>query len=454
MSMLMRPFQCRATSLWRGFSFALVISLVFFGDTARGREPTADEQYMLEIINRMRTVPQQELNLLANINYGAATTFASPSSNDPNVAAALNFFNVRPDILVTQWSALSAVQPLAWNLRLGDSSSTYSQIMINADQQGHSLDEHKDSQGQADLAARLIASDYLFVGGGTAGENVFAFARSVLHGHAAFAVDWGSTASGIQNPPGHRDLIMKGDMREIGIGILAESSSATNVGPFVMTQHFAVDYASDAILTGVAFADANGDAFYNQGEGLSDVTIVAVDVVSGSRFVTETWGSGGYALELAPGTYDVIASGPSVGQLTFPDIVFNSQNIKLNVTPLSVPLPGDANMDGIVDRHDAAILSRHFGTENGALWGDGDFNADGSLGLADLAILSRSMTSPDAIGPAASAVPEPANATLAILAAAAMLAWRGIRLPSYRCMPLIRRNKLFSQKSLRCLLVR
>jgi uncharacterized protein YkwD len=435
MSMLMRRFQCRATFMWRGFCCALAISFMFFSNAAHGREPTADEQYMLEMINRMRTAPQQELDLLANINYGAATTFASPSSADPNVAAALNFFNVRPDILVTQWSALSAVQPLAWNQHLGDSSSTYSQVMINLDRQGHHLDEHKNAQGQADLAARLIASDYLFVGGGTAGENVFAFARSVLHGHAAFAIDWGSTTSGIQNPPGHRDLIMNGDMREIGIGLLAETSSATNVGPLVMTQHFAVDYASDAILTGVVYADANGDAFYTQGEGLSDVSIVAVDVVNGSRFATKTWGSGGYALELAPGTYDVIASGPSVGQLTFRDNVLSSENIKLDVTPLSVPIAGDANMDGTVDRNDAAILSRHFGVENGALWGDGDFNADGSVGFTDLAILSRSLTPSGTIGPSAAAVPEPANATLAILAAVSMLALRRMSPPRAKCLP-------------------
>lgn len=421
----MRLFQCRATFMWRGFCCALAISFMFFGKAARGREPTADEQYMLEMINRMRTRPQQELDLLANINYGAATTFASPSSADPNVAAALNFFNVRPDILVTQWSALSPTQPLAWNLQLGDSSSTYSQVMIDSDQQGHNLDEHKNSLGQADLAARLIASDYLFVGGGTAGENVFAFARSVLHGHAAFAIDWGSTASGIQNPPGHRDLIMNGDMREIGIGILAESNSATNVGPLVMTQHFAVDYASDAILTGVAYADGNGDAFYTPGEGLANIAIVAIDLANGARFSTSTWGAGGYALELAPGAYDVIASGPGVGQVTFPGIVVNSQNLKLDVIPLSPPLPGDANMDGAVDRLDASILSRHFGVENGALWGDGDFNADGRVGLTDLAILSRGLSSPDTADFFAAAVPEPGSVTLAILAAVTIFARRG-----------------------------
>ncbi|RIK83613.1 MAG: hypothetical protein DCC68_03165 [Planctomycetota bacterium] len=402
----------RAAFSWRGLSFALALLLLLLGESAQGREPTADEQLMLEMINRMRTRPQQELDLLANINYGAAATFASPSSDDPNVAAALTFFNVRPDILSTQWAALTPVQPLAWNGQLGVSSATYSQVMIDVDQQGHNLDAHGD-----DLAARLIASNYLFVGGGTAGENVFAFARSVFHGHAAFAIDWGATASGIQVPPGHRDLIANGDMREIGIGILNDSDSATAVGPLVMTQHFAVDYTTDAFLTGVAFADANGDAFYAPGEGLSGLAIVAVDTSSGNRFSTLTWGSGGYTLELAPGTYDVVASGPSVGQLTFPGIVVNSQNIKLDVMPSSTPLPGDANMDGVVDRADAALLSQHLGIESGALWGGGDFDGNGFVDLQDLAILSRNLSPASSSVPSAAAVPEAPAGSLTLLAA-------------------------------------
>lgn len=415
---------CRATISWRGLSFALTFCALLLGESLHGREPTADEQFMLEMINRMRTVPQQELDLLANIDYGTTPTFATPRSDDPNVASALSFFNVRPDILVSQWSTLTPVQPLAWNRRLGDSSATYSQVMIDVDRQGHNLDAHGD-----DLAARLIASNYLFVGGGTAGENVFAFARSVSHGHAAFAIDWGATSTGIQNPPGHRELIASGDMREIGIGILSDDNSATAVGPLVVTQHFAVDYATDAFLTGVAFDDANGDAFYSPGEGLSGLAIVAVETTTGVRFSTSTWGSGGYALELAPGTYDVVASGPSIGQLTFPGIVVNSQNVKLDVMPSSTPLAGDANLDGTVDRDDAAILARHFGLQGIGLWGNGDFDGDGTVGVADLAILSRNLSSitPVAAPSAAAAVPEASGGQLAVMALATALGRCGMR---------------------------
>lgn len=409
MSNVSRLTLRRATLAWRGISFALAVLAVLGGSAARGREPTIQEQFMLEMINRMRTHPQQELDLLANINYGAAISFATPSSDDPNVAAALDFFHVRPDLLVSQWSALVPVQPVAWNAQLGDSSSTYSQVMIDVDAQGHNLDEHKNAMGQADLAARLIASDYLFVGGGTAGENVFAFARSESHAHAAFAIDWGTSASGIQNPPGHRELIMNGDMREIGIGILADSDSATSVGPLAITQHFAVDYASDAFLTGVAFADASGDAFYTPGEGLGGVAIVAVDAASGARFATTTWAAGGYSLELPPGEYDVVASGPGVGQLNFPGIVVNSSNVKLDIVPTSPPMLGDANMDGTVDRRDAVRLMRHFGVGTEALWGDGDFDFDGAVTLADLAILGEHLAPADVV-PNVAAVPEPSAA--------------------------------------------
>jgi uncharacterized protein YkwD len=422
MSIMIGNLSSRAAFGRRGLCCALALIFAGLGSAASGREPTANEQWMLEMINRMRTRPQQELDLLANIHHGVTPTFASPRSDDPNVAAALTFYNVRPDILVNQWASLTPVQPLAWNLQLGDSSATYSQVMIAEDRQGHDLDEHGN-----DLAARLIASDYLFVGGGTAAENVFAFTRSVFHGHAAFAIDYGQTATGIQSPPGHRDAIMNADMREVGIGILDEANSTTTVGPMVVTQHFAVDYAADAILTGVAFADANADNFYSPGEGLSEIDLIAVDTATGDRFVTSTWGSGGYTLELTPGIYDVIASGPAVGQVTFPAIAMNSQNIKLDITPASPPLPGDANMDGIVDRSDAALLAMNFGTPTGALWGKGDFDGSGSVGLLDLAILNRNLSLPtgnSASAASSAAVPEPTNFAFVMAAAITIFAPR------------------------------
>jgi hypothetical protein len=61
------------------------------------------------------------------------------------------------------------------------------------------------------------------------------------------------------------------------------------------------------------------------------------------------------------------------------------------VREFSVARPGDANLDGRVDRADAAIVAQHFGQLADAAWTDGDFTGDGSVRLADLAIVQRNL---------------------------------------------------------------
>jgi uncharacterized protein YkwD len=424
MSFVSRSFTRLAGVPRRGGYIALCAYLGLAATTALARDPTAQEQLMLEMINRMRTNPQAELEKLVNLDYGPPVTFASPSSDDPNVAAALNFYHVRPDVLATQWQSLAPVQPLAWNPFLGQSAATYSQVMIEADDQGHDLDEHVTATGQADIAGRMIASGYLFVGGGTAGENVFAYARSAGYAHTAFAIDWGVSASGIQNPPGHRELIMDGDMREIGLGVLADSDPNTMVGPLVVTQHYGVDFATDAFLTGVAFADVDASTLYTPSEGLPGVTVRAIDALTGNLFETTTWNSGGYSLELPPGNYHVAASGPLVGQLSFSNVIVSSQNVKIDIVPAAPPMPGDANMDGGVDRSDLAALALHFGAQGGALWADGDFDGDRVVGLSDAAVWSQNASAP--LSAPSVAVPEPAVGRFLLFAAAMLIYGRAV----------------------------
>lgn len=294
-------------------------------------EPSNNEQFLLEMVNRMRTNPQDELDLLVNINPGPPVTFANPSSGDSAIRNALSSFNVSAATLVSQWQLLTPIPPLAWNTSLGDSAATYSQVMIDEDQQAHNLDEYVDDQGNVLLADRLTASGYVFAGGGWAGENLFAFSESENHAHGAFAIDWGTNPpSGIQDPPGHRDLIMDVRMREIGIGILADNSSATSVGPLVITQHYAAATASDAFLTGVAYDDFNANDFYSPGEGLGQISIVATRLTNGAEYSTTTWDSGGYSLELPPGPYRIVASGPGLTERVLSSVSIGSDNVKID----------------------------------------------------------------------------------------------------------------------------
>src|SRR5207248_5632722 len=78
-----------------------------------------------------------------------------------------------------------------------------------------------------------------------------------------------------------------------------------------------------AFVTGVVYNDTlNDNNFYDAGEGLGGVSILAVPTPGGSGGVAasiSTFSTGGYSLPLDPGTYDITISG---GGLSAP-LVYN-----------------------------------------------------------------------------------------------------------------------------------
>ncbi|MFC5454802.1 CAP domain-containing protein [Prosthecobacter fluviatilis] len=256
---------------------------------ALGNDPTAEQQYMLELINRFRTDPQGELSNL--VNFSSPGVWAGTKSDDPSIAYALNFFGTSASDLASQFSTLVAAPPLAWNSALNVSATNYSNLMVTSDQQSHTLDG-------LSLEQRIMNGGY---GANwlNAGENLFASAHSPFHAHAAFVLDWGdgngATAgygNGIQNPAGHRDLLLDLAMKEIGIGFQNIAIPGTNTaatGPYVITEHLAsqfrydgTNFISDAILTGSIYQDTIlADAFYTPGEGLAGELINVYNDVTG-----------------------------------------------------------------------------------------------------------------------------------------------------------------------------
>jgi uncharacterized protein YkwD len=411
----------------------LFVSVVLAAQSAIARDPTNEEQLMVELVNRMRMNPQAELAKLVNLNLVPTPTFGSPKANNVDVANALDFFQVNPAALASQWSTLTPVPPVAWNGQLAVSAQTYSNVMLTANAQAHNLDSHKFEDGSPDIIGRIEASGYTFQGDGGGGESIFAFAQSVDHAHAAFAIDWGSNPpSGIQSPAGHRDLIMHPEMREIGIGIINDPSNANQVGPKLVTQHYAFDSVDGPFLTGVVYDENNGDSFYTPGEGLGGVTILA-KATNGLEFRTTTFASGGYTLDLNPNlSYTITASGPGLGQINLPSVGVGLDNVKRDFIVSSPPLVGDANMDGLVNRKDVAILSHSIGRATGALWGDGDFNFDGRVGIDDLALLQAHLSPAGSPGVGPSAVPEPSSLALCALGAISLAAWPRARAQARR----------------------
>jgi hypothetical protein len=267
--------------------------------------PSPREQQMLELMNRLRTRPAQELPLILN-------------SKDPDVVNALAFFRVDRKALAGQWAGLSAVPPLAWNDALARAAKGHTERMAGSDKQSHQL------PGEAPLLGRVTGAGYRdasFVG-----ENVFAFMNSVPHGHAAFAVDWGNGPGGLQTPAGHRDNLLAGNFTEVGLSVL-DAPRGKAVGPLLVTQDFGTRRGQNPFLLGAVYDDRNRDGAYTPGEGVGGVTVVASG--KAGTFVTTSMTAGGYQMQLPAGTYQVTASGGGLkGLSTLGNVTIGGDNVK------------------------------------------------------------------------------------------------------------------------------
>jgi uncharacterized protein YkwD len=278
--------------------------------------PSGLEQEMLELVNRMRLQPAAELASLT-------TSLGNPArSSEPEIDSALQYFNVSGPTLSAQWATLAAAPPLAWNEALYNSSTGHSQQMIAQDTQAHQL------PGELALGNRVSAAGY--TGFSLVGENIYAFALSPLQGHAAFAIDWGSTPTGIQNPPGHRQNIMEDAFREVGLSVIPESNAGTAVGSLVITQDFGSRFdQGDPYLLGVVYRDADQDHTYDAGEGLGGVS---VHVDGALDFDVSTMAAGGWQVQVPPGTYAVTFSGSGLASAsTVPDVTVADGNKKVDL---------------------------------------------------------------------------------------------------------------------------
>ena len=279
-------------------------------------DASPQEQYMLELVNRMRMNPQAELPLLLN-------------SGDGGVQSSINYFGVDKTILANQWKSLTPVPPLAWNNTLGKHAQSHTQDMYNQDKQFHN---------DINVLLSDLAADGYHVGfakdqngnlishpdGGytlALTETVYAMAKSVFYAHAGLAIDWGSdslgSVGGMQSKLGHRKAIMDFSFKEVGIGILNNVPTKNKSGPVVVTQHFGTqepvkvgnDYIEYQYVTGVCYNDLDKDGFYDVGEGLPGVSVSAS---AGDTYSTHTGPSGGYTLKVPPDQYSLSAGGTYV----------------------------------------------------------------------------------------------------------------------------------------------
>jgi uncharacterized protein YkwD len=304
-------------------------------------EPTNEEQYNLELINRARANPPAE-----GIRLAAAT--------DPDVRAAYNAFGVNLVLMQAQFALILPAPPLSMNATLMTAARAHSQNMLQNNYQGHSGPD-------GSLTTRL-ASYTSGANGWSIGENVYAYSKSVWYGHVGFEVDWGGTVAtgGMQSPPGHRQNIHSTAFREVGIGVVNGSNGGSGgVGPQLVTQDFGATGGLLPFVTGVAYRDLNHNGFYDPGEGVGGVTVTISNVNS----YAVTAASGGYSVPVpGSGSYIVTFSGGSAPMSQQGVTISNAQNVKADYvvtgsatptptpTPTATPSPGAPKLANISTR--------------------------------------------------------------------------------------------------------
>jgi Domain of unknown function (DUF4114)/Cysteine-rich secretory protein family len=250
-------------------------------------QPTAKEQELLELMNRMRLDPDAELQILLD-------------KPDGDVQYALDYYQVNLDTLKKQWATLVPVAPLAWSSQLQDAATAHNLVMINQKKQAHIL------PGEGTWGQRISKAGYQAT---FSGENLYAAAQSPIFAHTGLAIDWGqgkNSVDGIQTDTYHRSNMMSNQIREVGISAIEDNNSEP-LGPLVITEDFGTRNAisGKAWLLGVAFDDLNLDGWYQAGEGLSDVSVRITGIDNSFQDTIAVGEAGGYQELLNPGKYQV-----------------------------------------------------------------------------------------------------------------------------------------------------
>jgi Ca2+-binding RTX toxin-like protein len=247
---------------------------------------SAQEQYLIELINAARLDPSAEARRLGiGLNDGLAAG---------SITAA-------------------AKQVLAPDTLLESAALSHSNWMLSADVFSHI------GQDGSTPASRATAAGYIW---NSVGENIgWTGSTGSVDPTAAII----SLHDGLFKSAGHRVNLMNNDYREIGVAQVAGdfTYNGTVFHASMLTELFGRS-GSSVILTGVAYNDTNSDGKYSIGEGRSAVTFVA----QGKSDVTET--AGGYDLALTASSRVGVA-GYVDGQKFAVAINMMGGNVKLDV---------------------------------------------------------------------------------------------------------------------------
>ncbi len=206
--------------------------------------PTAQEQYMLELINQARMNPQ-------------AAAVRVTSNLTPDIQSTLSYYNVNLSATEQAIASTPAKPPLAWNPDLAASAQAHSQDMATNQFQSHTGSDGSTADQRMQQAGYTNAS--------STGENAFAYATSIDEAMQAFLIDWGVSDQGHRRNLLQPNVSSSNAFQSVGIGIATTTNS--KVGPMVITQDFGSQPNQQAQLVGVAYYDNQHTGMYEIGEG-------------------------------------------------------------------------------------------------------------------------------------------------------------------------------------------
>lgn len=255
-------------------------------------EPTADEQYVLQLINRARSDPKAE---------GVRLKLDLTESLEP-----------------AEKMRLEARGPLAMNEKLLATARAHSKDMYD-----RAYFDHTTPEGQR-FVERIKSSGYPY---STIAENLAAASKHTpAELHDMLVID--------DDTPdrGHRKNLFglhadTAKLREVGVGIFSSDKKNGEDLTILMTEDFGViGVHAKPLLVGVVYADKNANGFYDPGEGLGGVTVKLDD---GSAFAL-TNAAGGWAIPVSPGRVKLTVSGGDFQGTATASVKVTSENIELD----------------------------------------------------------------------------------------------------------------------------
>ncbi|MDB5034427.1 MAG: hypothetical protein JWQ98_1668 [Chlorobi bacterium] len=289
-------------------------------------DPTPDEQYMLELINRARANPAAEGVRLAN-------------DHDPSIDYLYDHYTPTRAAVQADFATYPSRPPLAFNAKLIAAARRQSRDMLT-----HNFQSHTGSDGST-FDQRINAAGY--TGWTYIGENIAAYSTSIWEGHVSLNADFGNADLG------HRKNIMNFEAdpaklhTEIGIGILdtnvGVSSTPMHTGQKVVTEDFGTK--GGHFLTGVVYRDENKNGIYDVGEGLAGVQVMP----SSGTYYAVTSSSGGFTIPFSgTGKMMITASGGALTAKMVDTVTLGTENIKVDFVPGApgMPLPAAVTLIG------------------------------------------------------------------------------------------------------------